>query len=220
MTDVAEMVKTVCLVDDDPQVLASLTILLERAGFKVGAFGSAHDFFADGFADAGCLIVDMKMPEMTGIEVQRRLGEEAPTLPVVVLSGSSELKTAVEAMKLGAVDFLEKPFNADTLLATVEKALAEGHRRRAEEAQRDRAAEQIRSLSPRELEVLERVARGEQSKVIAFELGISPRTVEIHRVNILRKTGLRNVADLVHLVERAGPRAAHPANSDNNPSHD
>ncbi|MEF2070149.1 response regulator transcription factor [Consotaella aegiceratis] len=199
---------TVCVIDDDPDVLDSISALLETSGFTVSAFRSAAAFLSRKPFEAGCLIVDLKMPEMTGIELQRRLAQDAAHLPVIVISGFGELRTAVEAMKLGAIDFIEKPFDDEMLLGAVKQALTQDRNKRQWLDAQNRAAQRLASLSPREQEVLAEVAQGSPSKIIAYNLGISRRTVEIHRTNIMRKVGVRNLAELVSLTHQAGQAPA------------
>jgi len=195
---------TVYIIDDDFSVLDSLTILLQTEGYKVIAFRSARAFLEGVKPEAGCLILDLKMPEMTGLELQERLTAESTILPIVIITAYGEVRSAVEAMKLGAFDFIEKPFDDKVLLRTVGNALESGRLEREKLVARRQAEERLASLSAREMEVLDMVASGSSSKLIGENLGISRRTVEIHRANIIRKAGTRTLAELLMLAREAG----------------
>jgi two-component system, LuxR family, response regulator FixJ len=181
------------VIDDDVDVRQSLAFLLTAAGFAVRVHESAVAFLMV-LADAkeGCVITDIRMPQMNGLELQRRLSELKAGLPVIVMTGHGDVPLAVEAMKAGAVDFIEKPFD-DELLA-----------RRARENARDGRAieiqDRIKRLSEREREVLERLVAGKPNKVIAFELGISPRTVEVYRANVMTKMQADSLSELVRMA--------------------
>ena len=200
--------KTVCLVDDDEAVLHSLTALFEAEGYAVKSYLSADEFLHGEIippveTQIDCLIVDFRMPEMTGVELQRRLIEESAEFPVIVITAFGEVSAAVEALKLGAQDFIEKPFEDEGLIRAVEAAIARSQISREGISVRRAARERFTRLSPREFEILTHVASGAPSKVIAHILGISPRTVEIHRTNIMRKAGAKNLAELVGLAHEA-----------------
>ncbi|MEM5473850.1 response regulator [Hoeflea sp. AS60] len=195
---------TVYIIDDDFSVLDSLTILLETEGYHVMSFRSARAFLEAAKPEAGCLVLDLKMPEMTGLELQERLKAETTVLPIVIITAYGEVRSAVEAMKLGAFDFIEKPFDDKLLLDTVANALQHGRVQREKRMARQLAEERLTSLSAREMEVLDMVASGCSSKLIGDKLGISRRTVEIHRANIVRKAGTRTLAELLMLAREAG----------------
>jgi two-component system response regulator FixJ len=199
---------TVHLIDDDDAVRASLSFLLEGAGLVTRAYATpieALDHVA-GQADlgAGCIITDIRMPQMNGLELVRRLRAAGVALPVIVITGHGDLPMAIEAMRAGVVDFLEKPFDDGALLASVRRAIdgdAEGRRR---EAERRRFEALVAALSTREREVLEGIVAGKLNKVIAYDLGISPRTVEIYRANVMTKMTAGSLSDLVRMAMVAG----------------
>lgn len=203
---------TIHVVDDDAAVRDSIVFLLETAGHAVRAHASATACLeaAPGTA-VGCVITDVQMPEIDGLELQQRLAAGGCGLPVIVITGHSDVPMAVRALKAGAVDFLEKPFDDTKLLAAVEQAVGNS-RRAAEASAAARAAEErIARLTAREREVLDAMVAGHASKEIARDLGVSPRTVEVHRARVMEKMGARSVPELVHLVHamavaaRSGP---------------
>jgi two-component system response regulator FixJ len=192
--------RTVHVVDDDEAVRRSLERLLDAAGFRVVSYGSSSVFLeaARGLS-AGCVLLDIQMPGVDGLEVQARLNRLGVTLPVIVMTAHGDVARAVRAMKAGAVDFLEKPFDDKTLLNGIEAALTRaGRRAGAREAVE--AAQRIATLSPREWEVLDGLMAGRPNKVIAFDLGISVRTVEVHRARMMERLGTRQLADAVRLA--------------------
>ena len=189
------------VIDDDVDVRQSLAFLLTAAGFAVRVHESAVAFLTV-LADAkeGCVITDIRMPQMNGLELQRRLGELKAGLPVIVMTGHGDVPLAVEAMKAGAVDFIEKPFDDEVLLSAVRAALARRARENARDARAIEIQDRIRRLSEREREVLERLVAGKPNKVIAFELGISPRTVEVYRANVMTKMQADSLSELVRMA--------------------
>jgi len=193
--------RVVHVIDDDEVVRQSLAFLLSSAGLAVRVHESAVAFL-DVLPEVqeGCVITDIRMPQMDGLELQRRLHEMRTALPVIVMTGHGDVPLAVEAMKAGAIDFIEKPFDDEILLSAIRSALA----RRARDSERDarRAAirDRVQRLSERESEVLERLVAGKVNKVIAYELGISPRTVEIYRANVMTKMQADSLSDLVRMV--------------------
>lgn len=197
----------VFVVDDDPAVRESLVMLLELAGYAVEAFDSATRFLAtDKTGTRGCLIVDIRMPDMDGLELQQELLRRGSALPVIVITGHGDVPLAVQAMKAGAVDFLEKPFARDVLLAAVRRALEANTMRPGPDVTPGEIEKRLATLTAREREVYEGVVAGNQSKVIAFELGTSPRTVEIHRSRMMHKMQARNLQELVRMaIAAAGP---------------
>jgi two-component system response regulator FixJ len=189
------------VIDDDVDVRQSLAFLLAAAGFAVRVHESAVAFLTV-LADAkeGCVITDIRMPQMNGLELQRRLGELKAGLPVIVMTGHGDVPLAVEAMKAGAVDFIEKPFDDEVLLSAVRAALARRARENARDVRTIEIQDRIRRLSEREREVLERLVAGKPNKVIAFELGISPRTVEVYRANVMTKMQADSLSELVRMA--------------------
>jgi two-component system response regulator FixJ len=195
----------VYVIDDDDAVRHSLEFLLKTAGIEVRGFESAKAFLEMlPRIKTGCIITDVRMPEITGIDLLRRVKESGLDIPVIVITGHGEISLAVEAMKIGAVDFLEKPFDDDLLLASVRSALnkeADAAKHKAEVADID---DKLAALSNRERQVLEGLVAGKANKVIAFDLGISPRTVEIYRANLMTKMAANSLSDLVRMAMMAG----------------
>lgn len=192
---------TVFVVDDDAAVRDSLEMLLKVAGFGVSAFASAVRFFSDAQLNAGdCVITDIRMPDMDGLALQQELIRRGSRLPVIVITGHGDVPLAVQAMKAGAVDFLEKPFARDALLAAVRNALDRAAHAPVSDESRQEINRRIARLTEREREVYERVVAGKLSKQIAFELGASPRTIEIHRGRVMKKMEARTVQELVRMA--------------------
>jgi two-component system response regulator FixJ len=194
---------TVHVVDDDDAVRGSLSFLLDGAGFDARAYASPLDMLA-AVADQpdlgpGCIVTDIRMPQMNGLELVGRLREAGVTLPVIVITGHGDLPLAIEAMRAGVVDFLEKPFDDEALLTAVRRATAEHAKAHRSDAERKRFEAMIAALSPREREVLAGIVAGKLNKVIAHELGISPRTAEVYRAHLMAKTGARSLSDLVRI---------------------
>jgi two-component system response regulator FixJ len=189
------------VIDDDEAMRESLAFLLDASGLAARTYDSATGFLEafDG-AGAGVIVTDVRMPEMNGLELVRRLKAREVALPIVMITGHGDVPLAVEAMKAGVVDFLEKPFDEEHLLAAIRSALAENRQSDEEQAERERIRKVLESLSPREHEVLHGVVAGKLNKVIAHELGISPRTVEVYRANVMSKTGARGLSELVRMV--------------------
>ncbi len=189
------------VVDDEEAVRASLAFLLTSAGFAVRVHESATAFLAvAGQIHNGCLITDLRMPDMDGVELLRRLRDNDTMLPAIVITGNGDVQMAVEAMKHGAIDFIEKPFSDEVLIESIGKAAA----RASERVQLTQTIEQTRQrlalLSERERQVLSGVVAGQPNKAIAFELGISPRTVEVYRAGLMGKMHARSLPDLVRMV--------------------
>ena len=191
---------TVHVVDDDPGVRRSLDRLLYSAGFAHVAYESARVFLdaAPGIS-AGCVLLDVLMPEIDGLQLQGELDRLGCHLPLIVITGQGDVPTAVRAMRAGAVDFIEKPFDDERLILAIEAAL-EGSGRRSRDREVTEAAERIATLSPRERQVLDAVVAGRQSKVIAYDLGLSVRTVEVHRARMLERLGTRRLAEAIRLA--------------------
>jgi len=197
--------RIVHVVDDDPAFRRSVEALLESAGFATRAYDSALTLLdAASQLSGGCMLLDIQMPGMNGLEAQARLNELGIRLPVVVMTGQGDLATAVRAMKAGAVDFIEKPFDDDLLLMTIETALATAAGRASRERAIGDAAALIAMLSPRERQVLEGILAGRSTKMIAHDLGISARTVEIHRARMLERLRTRSLAEAIRLAVIAG----------------
>jgi len=195
----------VFVVDDDVDIRDSMRMLLEVAGFKVRSFTSAKHFLADDHPKHGCLIADIRMPDMSGLELQEEVTRRHIDLPVIIITGHGDVPLAVQAMKAGAIDFLEKPFSEDMILTSVRRALEIGSRARGRAAETRAAKDLLSALTPRERGVLDRLVQGRSNKVVAHELGISPRTVEIHRAHIMSKMEASSLSDLVRLVLTAEP---------------
>lgn len=196
---------TVHIVEDDPSMRGSLARLLGDAGYHLAVFASAEDFLAAVTPDmAGCVLLDLRLPGLSGLELQERLVERGCLLPAVFLTAHGELPAGVRAMKQGAVDFLEKPVPADTLFAAIAAALARDAVARRSRAEVAEISARVASLSPREREVWLRAARGQLNKQIAYDLGIVERTVKLHRAAAMRKLGAGSLADLVVAAERLG----------------
>lgn len=191
----------VFVVDDDPAVRDSIAMLVRSEGLAVQTFDSAGSFLAAwDRCEPGCLIVDLRLPGLSGLDLQERLAGDDDAPPIIFLTGYGTVPAAVRALKAGAKDFLEKPFDPATLLARVHEGLASDLERRSD-------TRRLHALTPREREILERVAAGGTNKIVAANLGISVRTVELHRARGLRKLGVRSVAELVRLMRRTSSEA-------------
>ncbi len=191
--------RSIYIIDDDPAIRRSLERLLDAVGFRVTSYARPKAFLgAAGDLPMGCVLLDLRMPEMDGFEVQARLLLINPHLPVIVMTAQGDVQTAVRAMRAGAVDFIEKPYSDDDLLAAIESALKTG----AVKGRTDdiaAAAALIDTLSPRERQVLEALVAGQPNKVVAFDLGISVRTVEVHRSRMMDRLGVQQFAQAVRL---------------------
>ncbi len=194
------------VVDDDEAVRSSLAFLLESAGLEVAVHATAEAFLrAAEAAPVGCVLIDVRMPGLGGLELQARLLALGWHVPVVVISGHGDVPTAVQALKDGALDFLEKPFDDEQLLDAVQRALAAGRALRTSQAAAEAAERRLATLTPREREVLDGMVAGRASKQIALDLGASPRTIEVHRLRVMDKLQVRNLPELVRLVHAAAP---------------
>lgn len=193
------------VIDDDDAVRDSLTLQLEAAGFPVRAFPSAVVFLKEA-ADLppGCVISDVRMPEIDGIELQNRLNEMKLNFPVIIVTGHGDVALAVRAMKAGAVDFIEKPFTEDAILTCIRVAQSRFNEQKASDEAGESARSRIALLTPRERDVFEELVHGKQNKVIAYDLNISPRTVEVHRARVLEKLQAHSLSELVRLALVAG----------------
>ena len=197
--------RTIYIIDDDDAVRQSLQFMLKAASITARTFESAKAFMEVlPQITSGCIVTDVRMPEVTGIDLLRHVTKTNPDLPVIVITGHGDISLAVEAMKIGAVDFLEKPFDGQQLLAAVRSALS----READTGMRkaDLAAiqDKLAALSNRERQVLDGLVAGSANKNIAFDLGISPRTVEIYRANLMTKMAANSLSDLVRMAMMAG----------------
>ncbi|MFQ5547948.1 MAG: response regulator transcription factor [Woeseia sp.] len=191
---------TVFIVDDDQTVRHAMELLMRSVGLDYEIFHSADDFLA-GFSDdkPGCLVLDIRMPGMGGLELQEKLIELGSSLPIIFITGHGDVPMAVEAMQKGAVDFIQKPFRDQDLLDRVGEALKTDQDRRSEREAHAEVQGRISKLTNREREVLDLVVTGKPNKVIAYELGVSQRTVEIHRARVMEKMQARSLADLVRM---------------------
>ena len=193
------------LVDDDEAVRDALGMLFKSIGVEHEAFASALDFLQHyDTRRQSCLVADIRMPGLSGLELQQRLNEQRSEIPIIFITGHGDVPMAVTAMKSGAVDFLQKPFRDQDLIDRIHKALDRDGDARKGRAEREEIRARLALLTPREREVMERVARGQANKVIAMDLGVSQRTVELHRARVMKKLRLRSVAELVHAIERIG----------------
>jgi two-component system response regulator FixJ len=196
---------TVIVIDDHDSVRHSLRALFETDGLLVADYATAETYLADESSHRGdCLVVDVNMPGMSGLDLQEELARRNVHLPLIVVTGNADIKLAVRAMKAGALDFLEKPFDDEVLLAIIRRAIADRQCAAGEGEQERGAAALFALLTERERDVLGRLTLGESNKAAAHHLGISPRTVEIHRANLQEKLKARSLSDLVRLARLAG----------------
>ena len=199
----------VSVVDDDPAVRDSLSVLLESAGYRARAYGDAQSFLgAYTPGQVGCLVLDVQMAGMSGPELQAELLHRGADVPIIFLTAYGDVPTSVRAMKLGAVDFLVKPVVGAELLERIQVALTKSRHERGAASRRLALQLRLDGLTPREREVMAMAVLGWSSKVIARHLGISHRTVEIHRARVMQKTGAGNLAELARFAEVAGPSTA------------
>jgi len=193
--------RLVHLVDDDESVRKSVGFMLKTSGLRVQGYASGTELLKQSRTlEAGCILLDIRMPGMDGLEVQQALRDAGVTLPVIIMTGHGDVPLSVKAMKAGAIDFIEKPFEKAALLAALEQGFAtlqqsEDKRERAKDA-----LVRLQVLTPREREVLDGLAEGLPNKTIAYDLGISPRTVEIHRANLMTKLGVRSLSEALRLA--------------------
>ncbi|MCG3202508.1 MAG: Response regulator protein TmoT [Gammaproteobacteria bacterium] len=194
----SESEQTVFVVDDDDAVRGSLRMLLNSVGLKSALFPSAAAFLAEvSGAQGGCVLLDIRMPGMSGLQLFEQMCAKGMRLPVIFITGHGDVPMAVRAIKKGAFDFLQKPFNDQDLLDRVQAALGEDIARRNSDVEQQSLRERRDRLTPREREIMERVVAGQANKVIAIELGLSERTVELHRAHVMEKMEVRSLAELV-----------------------
>ena len=195
----------IIVVDDDEAVCEALEALLRSAGFRTTTFNSGAAFLdAVTDSDAACVVLDIKMPGIDGLEVQRQLTEREMTIPVIIVTGYGDVATAVRAMHAGAIDFIEKPVARDRLIKSVERAVEAGANLRRRLDERSEIEGRIDTLTPRERQVFEQLVMGRPNKIAAYELGISPRTVEIYRKNVMAKMGAGSLSHLVRMAIVSG----------------
>jgi two-component system response regulator FixJ len=192
------------VIDDDDAARESLEFLLKSAKIDVRTYDSANAFLQSVSGDMGCIVTDVRMPGLSGVDLLRQLKARGSTMPVIVITGHGDIQLAVEAMKIGASDFLEKPFDDEVLIASVKSALGQMEKDAKREIERANLNDRILSLSARERDVLEGLIAGKPNKIIAFDLGISPRTVEIYRANVMTKMDAGSLSELVRMALLAG----------------
>ena len=203
------MTPKVMVVDDDAGVRNAMRALLKSVGLDSALFASAQEFL-EGYESAqpGCLLLDIRMPGMSGLDLQQQLNLRGAVIPVIFMTGHGDIPMAVEAMQHGAFDFLQKPFREQDLLDRIQRAIVKDGELRKSLGEHERIRQRLESLTPREREVLELMAKGKQNKAIAQDLGVSPRTVEIHRARVLQKMEAESIAELVRMMLDLGSPAA------------
>jgi two-component system response regulator FixJ len=192
------------VIDDDDDARDSLAFLLKTANLETATYPNAEAFLAVCEKAGGVVITDVRMPEIDGLELVRRLGARGLDLPIIVMTGHGDIPLAVEAMKAGVIDFIEKPYDDERMLGAIQTALAKRGEDQARQGERAEYLRRIETLSPRERQVMEGLVAGKASKVIAYDLEISPRTVEIYRAHVMTKTGARSLSELVRMAMVAG----------------
>ena len=192
--------RTVHLVDDDEAIRRSASFMLKTSGFNVRTFASGLELLKERTLTEGCILLDVRMPVMDGIEVQQALRANGVTLPVIIMTGHGDVDVAVQAMKYGAVDFIEKPFEKVVLLSAIEEGFSRLEHASRSHARANEARVMLEALTPREKDVLQGLARGYPNKTIGFDLGISPRTVEIHRANLMSKLEVASLSGALRIA--------------------
>jgi len=193
--------QTVFIVDDEPDVRAALRLLIKSVGYPVECFPSADEFFKQFVAERkGCLILDIRMPGMSGMDLQEKLASMNTLLPIIMISGHGEIPMAVKAVQNGAIDFLQKPFSDQQLLDRISQAMTIDNERHNNHDIKQTAQNKFQNLTPREREIFLQVVAGKLNKVIAYELSISTRTVEIHRAKAMEKLGAKNLSELINIA--------------------
>lgn len=197
--------RLVHIVDDEDSIRRSAKFMLSTSGYAVETWESGVAFLKEAkTAEQGCILLDVRMPEMDGLEVQQALNERGITMPVIILTGHGDISIAVRAMKAGAVDFIEKPFEKAVLMSAIEAAHARLEKNVADVERNEEAHVMLGKLTGREREVLEGLAKGLPNKTIAYDLDISPRTVEVHRANLMTKLGVRSLSEALRIAFAAG----------------
>jgi RNA polymerase sigma factor (sigma-70 family) len=192
--------QTVFIVDDDLAIRHAMTLLVQSVGLESRAFATADDFLeCFDRHSAGCLVLDIRMPGLSGLELQERLLELGVSIPIIFITGHADVPMAVEAMQKGAFAFIQKPFRDQELLESISDAMIAGSRERRKQKTRSGVHARLQALTPREREVMDLVVEGKANKVIAFELGVSQRTVEVHRARVMEKMQAHSLADLVRM---------------------
>ena len=204
----AEGKPTVFLVDDDDAVRYAVSMLLDSAGLQVRCFDSAQRFLDEYDATAGCLVLDVAMPGMTGLELQEELNKSGIRIPIIFITGHGDVPMSVRAIKQGAVDFVEKPADDDELLEKIQQAIKLDRELRGEDAQRSEVVDRFNRLTPREQQVMAEVAAGNSNKEIAINLDISHRTIEIHRARVMEKMAAESLPDLIRMALVCGVSVA------------
>jgi len=200
---------TVFVVDDDPSVRKSLARLIESVGFKVETFASAQEYLKqDPCEGPSCLVLDVQMPEMSGLDLQEKLASAVLSMPIIFITGHGNVPMSVKAMKAGAVNFIEKPFDDQTLLDAINEAIERDRKSKLDQAVISEIQKRIDSLTPREKEVFALVVQGFLNKQIAFELGTSEKTIKVHRGRVMEKMHAESLADLVRMAEKVGIQPA------------
>ncbi|MBI1374764.1 MAG: response regulator [Phycisphaera sp.] len=208
-----EATPTVYLVDDEPAVLRALDRLLRAEGFGVVPYDSPQEFLEKYDARAtGCVVLDLSMPQMTGLDLQRELADQGSVLAIIFLTGRGDIRSSVEAMRAGAVDFLTKPVNDDELIAAVHQAIAQSRGFGREQAEADEIEQRLATLTPREREVLSHLISGRLNKQIAADLGTVEKTIKVHRARVLEKMQAPSLAELVRMAGRVGIEPAESPN--------
>jgi FixJ family two-component response regulator len=204
----SEIAPIIYIVDDDLSIRSSLSLLLESAGYKVISFNSANEFLKSGLntAVSACLILDVKMPGMTGLELQKELNSIDYRIPIIFITGHGDIPMSVQAMKTGAINFLSKPYDDVQILDALEEALLKNSQIQSELKERRLIQQKVDRLTTRELEVLGYMITGMLNKQIAFKLAISERTVKAHRKQVFTKMEIKSIAELVRLTEKIGVR--------------
>src|SRR5687768_17025124 len=201
----ADSNRTIHLVDDDEAIRRSVSFMLRTSGYLVKTYSSGVEFLGVAReAVTGCILLDVRMPEMDGLEVQQALKERGVLMPVIVMTGHGDINLAVLAMKAGAVDFIEKPFEKSVLAGALEEGFARIDQASRRHARADEAKVRLETLTPREYDVLKGLVRGHPNKTIAYDLGISPRTVEIHRANLMGKLEVASLSEALRIAFAAG----------------
>jgi two-component system response regulator FixJ len=197
--------KQVYVVDDDEAIRRSLSFMLRTSGHKVDLFTQGEEFLKGAAKlDPGCVLLDIRMPGMDGLEVQRALAEQGVSLPVIIMTGHGDVGLAVRAMKAGAIDFIEKPFEKATLMSALEQGFSRIGETDLRRLRAQEAATRLEALTPRERDVLKGLVSGLPNKSIAYDLGISPRTVEIHRANLMTKLDVKSLSEALRIAFAAG----------------